>query len=135
MKMKSIKAIFRRGQQQTSKIDGQIDELSRASSESNLHVDGKNNKGAKPRKNDINNKIVEKKIDKKSVTKNNNKLDSNNTAYSLDSIHLQDIEQLKRRLTEMANENSSLISELEEKNTEINTLHKEIEKLKVNFLR
>lgn len=65
MKMKSIKAIFRRGQQQTSKIDGQIDELSRASSESNLHVDGKNNKGAKPRKNDINNKIVEKKSTRK----------------------------------------------------------------------
>lgn len=69
MKMKSIKAIFRRGQNQ--KGDGQIipEDLSRASSITNLNVDPKN-KGAKPKKSESRDRLdkitsSEKKNDKK----------------------------------------------------------------------
>lgn len=66
--MKSIKAIFRRGQ--NTKLDGQnIDNLSRTSSITNLDGDTKSSKGAKPKKSasrDRLDKIVDKKNDKKS---------------------------------------------------------------------
>lgn len=68
--MKSIKAIFRRGQ--NSKLDGQNigDNLSRTSSITNLDADTKTSKGAKPKKSasrDRLDKIGEnKKNDKKS---------------------------------------------------------------------
>lgn len=67
--MKSIKAIFRRGQ--NTKLDGQnIDNLSRTSSITNLDADIKTSKGAKPKKSasrDRLDKIGEnKKNDKKS---------------------------------------------------------------------
>lgn len=65
--MKSIKAIFRRGQ---TKLDGQNigDNLSRTSSITNIDADTKSNKGAKPKKSssrDRLDKLVDKKNDKK----------------------------------------------------------------------
>lgn len=66
--MKSIKAIFRRGQ--NTKLDGQNigDNLSRTSSITNLDADTKSNKGAKPKKSssrDRLDKLGDRKNDKK----------------------------------------------------------------------
>ncbi|CAH0549408.1 unnamed protein product [Brassicogethes aeneus] len=128
-KMKSIKAIFRRGQSQQVAVDQQNqDDLSRASSISNLNSEGKN-KGAKPRKapsRDRIDKVGEKKNDRKGVSRNNNKLESCDSQQDT----LQDLEILQKQLAEMANEKSSLALQLGEQKGHLNILQNEIEKLK-----
>ncbi|CAH0549405.1 unnamed protein product [Brassicogethes aeneus] len=120
---------LRRGQSQQVAVDQQNqDDLSRASSISNLNSEGKN-KGAKPRKapsRDRIDKVGEKKNDRKGVSRNNNKLESCDSQQDT----LQDLEILQKQLAEMANEKSSLALQLGEQKGHLNILQNEIEKLK-----
>lgn len=147
--MKSIKAIFRRGQAPSSKIEDNRDDLSRTSSISNLNADAKGSRGAKPKKaasRDRLDKIGDKKHDKKGtllqtlwlnqinlvwpsgLTKNNNKLETNE--YSPEAVN-PTIDILQKQLAEMATEKSNLALQLGEQKGQLNILQKEIEKLKV----
>ncbi|KAL3272111.1 hypothetical protein HHI36_022573 [Cryptolaemus montrouzieri] len=143
--MKSIKAIFRRGQT-SSKLDPQIhtpEDLSRSSSVSNLNaVDQTGLKtkggGSKSRKSASRDKLdkisigtgtIDRKYDKKGVTKNNNKLDTSDTSVGLDS--LQEIDSLRTQLHQMAAEKSSLALELGEQKGHIHSLQHQIENLKM----
>ncbi|XP_019873994.1 putative leucine-rich repeat-containing protein DDB_G0290503 isoform X4 [Aethina tumida] len=128
--MKSIKAIFRRGQAPSSKIEDNRDDLSRTSSISNLNADAKGSRGAKPKKaasRDRLDKIGDKKHDKKGLTKNNNKLETNE--YSPEAVN-PTIDILQKQLAEMATEKSNLALQLGEQKGQLNILQKEIEKLK-----
>ncbi|KRT84396.1 hypothetical protein AMK59_714, partial [Oryctes borbonicus] len=123
--MKSIRSIFRRVQG-TNKNDQAGDDLSRSSSITNLS-DTKN-KGAsskikKSASKDRLDKIVDKKNDKKGLTKNNNKIEDIPT-YSTES--LQEIESLQRQLQEMANEKSNLALQLGEQKGQCHALEKEM---------
>ncbi|CAG9821437.1 unnamed protein product [Phaedon cochleariae] len=118
---------------QNPKLEG--DDLSRTSSVTNLEAEQRSSKGAKPRKSssrDRIDKIVDsRKNDKKGLTKNNNKLEGNETPFlSLDSTIEEDIQQLKRQLQEMAQEKTNLALQLGEKNGQVNFLQKENSKLK-----
>ncbi|XP_044764313.1 cytospin-A-like isoform X4 [Coccinella septempunctata] len=142
--MKSIKAIFRRGQTST-KLDGQIhtpEDLSRSSSVTNLNAVEQNSPKktgtTKPRKSssrDRLDKIVsgtgttERKNDRKGLTKNNNKFDTGDQSLTLDS--LQEIESLKTQLHQMATEKSSLALKLGEQKGQIHSLQHQIENLKM----
>lgn len=124
VKMKSIKAIFRRGQQ-SSKIDtaSTPDDLSRSSSITNLNVDTKS-KGAKPKKaesKDRLDKVTDKKNDKKLI-KNNNK----ETGESLGEV-----EALQRQLKQMADDKSSLALQFGEQNRQIHRLQDELKEVKM----
>jgi hypothetical protein len=106
VKMKSLKAIFRRGQQ-SSKIEAQTPEdLSRSSSITNLNVDQRA-KGAKPKKaesKDKLDKVADKKHDKnRALNKNNNKESGDNAPDS-------STEALQKQLAQMANDKSTLAS-------------------------
>ncbi|XP_018568252.1 uncharacterized protein LOC108908637 isoform X2 [Anoplophora glabripennis] len=133
--MKSIKAIFRRGQ--NAKLDGQNlpDNLSRTSSITNLDAEQKLGKGAKPRKTASRDRIDKigdgKKNDKKGITKNNNKLESGESPFpSIDSLQEEEFVQLRRQLQEMAQEKSNLALQLGEQKGQLNILQKEIQSLK-----
>lgn len=151
MKMKNIKAIFRRGQTQvSSKFEqGHINEnLSRSSSVTNLNAEHKNKGAFSKLRNSASkdrlDKLTDKKNDKKGKShqvydctyysswrfsgNNNNKLDSVDVDQSLESI--QEIEILQRQLLEMAKEKSDLALELGERKGELQLLKNEIVKLK-----
>ncbi|KAK9874469.1 hypothetical protein WA026_002817 [Henosepilachna vigintioctopunctata] len=143
--MKSIKAIFRRGQT-SNKLDGQIhtpESLSRSSSITNLNAAEQTTPkvkggGTKPRKSASRDKLdkvgvgtgtTDRKNERKGVTKNNNKFDSGDTAFALDS--LQEIESLRAQLHQMATEKSNLALELGEQKGHIHSLQHQIENLKM----
>ncbi|XP_049825218.1 cytospin-A isoform X5 [Aethina tumida] len=120
----------RRGQAPSSKIEDNRDDLSRTSSISNLNADAKGSRGAKPKKaasRDRLDKIGDKKHDKKGLTKNNNKLETNE--YSPEAVN-PTIDILQKQLAEMATEKSNLALQLGEQKGQLNILQKEIEKLK-----
>lgn len=142
--MRSIRAIFRRGggqsNQQNSKEGQQQqqnsqEELSRASSVSSLNAEQKQAKGAfaKLRKGVSKEKIdkigttggdkANKNHDKKGVTKNNNKIPTEDDACTKES--------LLQELQEMAEEKSKLALQLGEKTGQLSVLRNEISKLKV----
>ncbi|KAG5888907.1 hypothetical protein JTB14_006050 [Gonioctena quinquepunctata] len=133
--MKSIKAIFRRGQ--NPKLEGQNlgDNLSRTSSITNLDPEQRNSKGAKPRKSASRDRIDKigdsKKNDKKGLTRNNNKLDVVENPYpSVDSLPEEELLHLRRQLQEMAQEKTNLALQLGEQKGQLNNLQKEIQKLR-----
>ncbi|XP_045469133.1 cytospin-A-like isoform X4 [Harmonia axyridis] len=142
--MKSIKAIFRRGQ--TSKLDGQIhtpEDLSRSSSVTNLNAvdqtSPKTKTGTnKPRKSSSRDRLdkiasstgtAERKNERKGINKNNNKLETGDQSLNLDT--LQEIESLKAQLHQMATEKSSLALKLGEQKGQIHSLQHQIENLKM----
>lgn len=126
VKMKSIKAIFRRGQQ-PSKIEGPTPEnLSRSSSINNLNVEKA--KGAKPKKTESKDKLdkLSLKNEKKGLNKNNNKESGDSLSDSL-----VDIEILQKQLAQMANDKTTLALQLGEQTGQLHSLQNEIAKLKM----
>ncbi|XP_072394355.1 uncharacterized protein spdi isoform X2 [Diabrotica undecimpunctata] len=126
---------FRKGQ--NTKIDGQNigDNLSRASSVTNLDAEPKVAKGAKPRKSSSRDRIDKigesRKNDKKGITRNNNQLDSGENPYhSVDSLSEEELLHLRKQLQEMAQEKTNLALQLGEQKGQLNILQKEIQKLK-----
>ncbi|XP_050511470.1 centromere-associated protein E isoform X3 [Diabrotica virgifera virgifera] len=126
---------FRKGQ--NTKIDGQTigDNLSRASSVTNLDAEPKVAKGAKPRKSSSRDRIDKigesRKNDKKGITRNNNQLDSGENPYhSVDSLSEEELLHLRKQLQEMAQEKTNLALQLGEQKGQLNILQKEIQKLK-----
>nr|CAI5836681.1 unnamed protein product [Callosobruchus analis] len=148
--MKSIKAIFRRGQ--NVRLDGQnLDNLSRTSSVTNLEEQQlqlqqqqaqqqyqlqQNQKGTKPRKSLSKERIDKtnephRRNDKKNSARNNNKIESGESPYlSIDSLQEEEFMQLKKQLQEMAQEKTNLALQLGEQKGQLNILQKEIQKLK-----
>lgn len=126
VKMKSIKAIFRRGQQ-PSKIEGPTPEnLSRSSSINNLNVE--KGKGAKPKKTESKDKLdkLSLKNEKKGLNKNNNKESGDSLPDSL-----VDIDILQKQLAQMANDKTTLALQLGEQTGQLHSLQNEIAKLKM----
>ncbi|CAG9862559.1 unnamed protein product [Phyllotreta striolata] len=127
--------VYKRGQ--TAKLDGQnLGDLSRASSFTNLDADPKNGKGARPKKTSSRERIDKlagdgRKIDKKGITRNNNKLETEeNQQYSIESHSEEELYHLRRQLQEMAQEKTNLALQLGEQKGQLNIMQKEIQKLK-----
>ncbi|CAH2013659.1 unnamed protein product [Acanthoscelides obtectus] len=149
--MKSIKAIFRRGQ--NVRLDGQnLDNLSRTSSVTNLEEQQLQQqqtqqqlqqqqlhhhpKGTKPRKTLSKERIDKtneptRRNEKKNSARNNNKIESGESPYlSIDSLQEEEFIQLRKQLQDMAQEKTNLALQLGEQKGQLNILQKEIQKLK-----
>uniref|UniRef100_A0A1Y1JW84 Uncharacterized protein n=1 Tax=Photinus pyralis TaxID=7054 RepID=A0A1Y1JW84_PHOPY len=131
IKMKNIKAIFRRGQTQASSKSepGQLrEDLTRCSSATNLAETKSKGAFSKLRKSaskDKLDKLTEKKGER-DVASNNNKPNGGG-----DVDETLEVEFLQRQLTEMAKEKCDLVLELGERKGELQILKNEIVKLKM----
>ena len=127
VKMKSIKAIFRSGQQPSKPETTTPEELSRSSSASNLNAEHKP-KGARPKKADSKDRLDKTAADKKhdrgrALSKNNNRESDGDGAV--------DVDELQRQLAQMASDKSSLALQLGEQSGQLGKLQGEVTHLRM----
>ncbi|KAK5638140.1 hypothetical protein RI129_012435 [Pyrocoelia pectoralis] len=129
IKMKNIKAIFRRGQTQASSKSepGQLrDDLTRCSSVTNLAENKSKGAFSKLRKS-----ASKDKLDKLTEKKNEKDGSNNNKPNNGDIDETLEVETLQKQLTDMAKEKCDLVLELGERKGELQILKNEIVKLKM----